>query len=48
MEKNEILLYEAASIQVIEIRIEGLVCQSQNTMDNRNGYDTTDDNPFAG
>jgi hypothetical protein len=47
MGKNDKSFYEAPSFQVFEIRTEGMICQSQNTMNDRNSYDTTDDNPFA-
>ncbi len=48
MEKTDKLFYEAPSFQVFEIRTEGMICQSQNTMQNRDSYDTITDNPFAG
>ncbi len=47
MEKNDKSFYEAPSFQVFEIRTEGMICQSQNTMDGRDIYDPTDTNPFA-
>ncbi len=48
MERNDKSFYEAPSVQVIETRFEGMICQSQNTMDSRDSYYTTDTNPFAG
>ncbi len=47
MEKTDKSFYEAPSFQVFEIRTEGMICQSQNTMNDRNSYDTTDTNPLA-
>ncbi len=47
MERNNKPTYETPSFQVFEIRTEGMICQSQNTMNGRNSYDTTDPNPFA-
>ncbi|MCR5018900.1 MAG: hypothetical protein K6A64_08895 [Bacteroidales bacterium] len=47
MERNDKSFYEAPSVQVIETRIENIICQSQNTMQNRTNYITDDDNPFV-
>ncbi len=47
MERDDKSFYEAPSLQVFEIRTEGIICQSQNTMDSRDSYGTITDNPFA-
>lgn len=47
MEKEEKINYEAPSSIVIDVKTEGVICQSGG-VDGRGGYDPTDDNPFAG
>lgn len=46
MEKKDTCLYEVPEIQVYETRCEGIICDSNNTLQGRDGYDTTEENPF--
>ena len=46
MKKEERITYEAPSAIVIDVKIEGVICQSGG-LDGRGGYDPTDDNPFG-
>ena len=47
MEKKTVLLYEAPAVNIIDVRQEGILCQSGG-LGGRGGYDPDDDNPFAG
>ena len=47
MKKEVKITYEAPSAIVIDVKAEGVICQSGG-LNVRYGYDSTDDNPFAG
>ena len=39
--------YEALLTTVMDLRFEGIICQSPGGMGGRGGYESTDDNPFG-
>jgi hypothetical protein len=44
MERKEFFDYESPSLQVFEVRQEGVICGS---LGDRANYDSTDENPFG-
>ena len=39
--------YEAPSTTVVDLKFEGLICQSPGGVGGRDGYTPDDDNPFG-
>jgi len=47
MEKQDKSAYEAPEAQVIELRYEGMICTSDNVLQQRSGYEIINTNPFG-
>ena len=47
METKNRARYEAPTTEVLEVKFEGIICQSGDGLRGRDSYTPTDDNPFG-